>query len=162
MQHEGRPRLCIHARSGAHTDWPQARRFIQHGATCGAELGLVGENFADTCGQIDDADAMLDGFRGRASASRAHRRQAWPIVDGPRITALTRQDPDTQTVTLVLDVTTAIAARDTWVCTRPRAAERACRTTTERDIVPTPPEPVRAPSSGARTAAEKIEMEAEP
>lgn len=116
--------LCIHARSGAHPNWPQARRLRQHGVTCGAELGLVGENFAAACGQIDRADAMLDDLRDRARATRAHRRQAWPVVDSPRITALTRQDPETQTVTLVLSVTTAIAARDTWVCTRLRAAER--------------------------------------
>jgi hypothetical protein len=154
--------LRIHARSGAHPDWPQARRLIQHGVTCGAEFGLVGENVVAACGQIDRAGARLDGIRDRARVSRAHRRQAWPVVDGPRITALTRQDPEIQTVTLVLDVTTAIAARDTWVCTRLRAAERACRTATERDVVPTPPEPARVPRSGARTAAGKIEMEAEP
>jgi hypothetical protein len=154
--------LRIHARSGAHPDRPQARRLRQHGVTCGADFGLVGENVAAACGQIDRADAMLDGLRERARASRAHARQAWPVVDGPRITALTRQDPEIQTVTLVLDVTTAIAARDTWACTRLRTAERACRTATERDVGPTPPEPARAPSSGARTAAEKIGMEAEP
>jgi hypothetical protein len=154
--------LRIHARSGAHPDWPQARRLIQHGATRGAEFDLVGGNVAAACGQIDRANAMLDDLRDRARASRLHRRQTWPVVYGPRITALTRQDPETQTVTLVLDVTTAIAVRDTWVCMRLQAAERACRTAAERDVVPTPPEPARAPSSGERRAAGKIEMEAEP
>ena len=39
-----------------------------------------------------------------------HRRTSWPETDGPRITALARHDPDTGTVTLVLDATTANVA----------------------------------------------------
>jgi hypothetical protein len=35
---------------------------------------------------------------------------AWPETDGPLITALARHDPETKTVTLVLDVTTASIA----------------------------------------------------
>ena len=35
---------------------------------------------------------------------------AWPETDGPRITALARHDPETETVTLVLDATTASIA----------------------------------------------------
>ena len=34
-------------------------------------------------------------------------QQAWPETDGPRILALARRDPETQTVSLVLDATTA-------------------------------------------------------
>ena len=41
---------------------------------------------------------------------RAHPGQAWPDIDGPRITALARQDSETQTVALVLDSTTASIA----------------------------------------------------
>jgi hypothetical protein len=148
----------IHARS----DRTQARRLIQHGATCGAELGPVGENFAAACSQIDRADARLDGLRDRARIGRAHRRQTWPVINGPRITTLTRQDLETQTLTLVLDVTIAIAGRDTQVCTRLRTAQQAWRTATRRDVVPALPEAARAPRSEKRTAAEKIEMEAGP
>ena len=36
--------------------------------------------------------------------------QAWPETDGPRIIALADRDPDSQTVSLILDATTANAA----------------------------------------------------
>lgn len=38
---------------------------------------------------------------------RVHPEQVWPATDGPRILALARRDPETQTVSLVLDATTA-------------------------------------------------------
>jgi hypothetical protein len=60
--------------------------------------------------QIDRADAMLAGLHDRARHGRTHAEQAWPDIEGPRITALARQDPETQTVTLVLDATTASIA----------------------------------------------------
>jgi hypothetical protein len=53
---------------------------------------------------------MLAGLHDRARYGRAHPGPAWPDVDGPRITALARQDSETQTVTLVLDSTTASIA----------------------------------------------------
>ena len=36
--------------------------------------------------------------------------QAWPETDGPRIIALAQRNPDSQTVSLILDATTANAA----------------------------------------------------
>ena len=76
----------------------------------GADLGPVGENFGAACDQIDHADVMLAGLRARTGHGHAHSEQAWPETDGPRITALARHDPETQTVTLVLDTTTASIA----------------------------------------------------
>ena len=41
---------------------------------------------------------------------RSRPRQAWPETDGPPVIALARHDPDSQTVSLILDATTASTA----------------------------------------------------
>ena len=45
---------------------------------------------------------MLARFGDRVRQGRAVPEQAWPDIEGPRILALARRDPDTQTVSLVL------------------------------------------------------------
>jgi hypothetical protein len=85
----------------------QAARLLGYCASRGAHLGPLAEDFASTCDQIDRADLMLAGLHDRIKQGLGPPEQAWPETESPRIIALARQDPQTQTVTLVLDATTA-------------------------------------------------------
>ncbi len=53
---------------------------------------------------------MLADLRQRARQGRAQPAQAWPETDGPQIIALADRDPESQTISLVLDATTANTA----------------------------------------------------
>jgi hypothetical protein len=101
--------LRVHARSGTHPHRSQAVRLMEYATGRGAALGPVGQDFGAACDQIDRADLMLADLRDRAR-QRLAQPQAWPETDGPRIIAIAGRDPESQTVSLILDATTANAA----------------------------------------------------
>src|SRR5438552_1315795 len=110
VSHSLKTQLRIHARSATYSDRPQAARLMEYCIARGADLGSVGEDFGVACDQIDRADTLLASARARARHNSRAPEPAWPETEGPRITALARYDPETGTVTLVLDSTTASVA----------------------------------------------------
>jgi hypothetical protein len=99
--------LRRHARSATYPHRPHATRLMEYATSRSAAPGPVGQDFGATCHQIDRADLMLADLRTRLKQNPQHPEQTWPDTDGPRIIALARHDPQTNTVSLILDTATA-------------------------------------------------------
>ena len=110
ITHELKTQLRLRARSGAYPNQPEAARLLRYSIHRGTQLGPIGENFAGACDQLDRADAMLARLHDRSGHGHAVPEQAWPETGGPPILALARRDPETQTVILIMDATTANTA----------------------------------------------------
>jgi hypothetical protein len=89
-------------------EWATTRRSYERAVRMVAEVRP--EYPSDWCDQIDRADKLLASAHARARHRDRAPEASWPETEGPRITALARHDPDTGTVTLVLDATTASIA----------------------------------------------------
>jgi hypothetical protein len=107
ITHALKTQLRNYARSAGYPYRPQAARLTEYTIARGANLGPVGTDFARICDQMDRADAMLAGLRDRVREGHGMPEAAWPDTDGQQVTAMVRRDPDSRTITLILDATTA-------------------------------------------------------
>ena len=98
---------CASTQLGYLSLQPQAARLLRYHAGRNTELGPIGPDFASTCDQIDRADVMLARLHDQSIHGLAYPEQGWPDTEGPPMIALADRDPDSQTVCLILDTTTA-------------------------------------------------------
>jgi hypothetical protein len=98
--------LRIRGRSPGRPDQPHAARLLAYCHARGSDVGWVGRNFGAACDQIDRADLMLADMHERARHGRTDPAPA-PEADGPQIIALAQANPDTRTISLILDEATA-------------------------------------------------------
>jgi hypothetical protein len=97
----------MHSRSDRYPDRPQAEKLMEYCIGRGTALGPLGERFRAICDQLDQPKVMLAAAVERAKQGIGQLQPTWPERDGPAIVALAHQEPDSQTVSLVLDATTA-------------------------------------------------------
>ena len=106
---ELKTQLRIRGRSPNRPDQPQAARLLEYCRARGKDVGWVGRNFGAACDQIDRADLMLADMQERALQGRSDPAPS-PEADSPPIIALAQANPDSRTVSLILDEATASIA----------------------------------------------------
>lgn len=99
--------LANYARSPGYPHRSKAARLREYVVARGTDLGPIGADFGAICDQIDQADAMLAGLRERTRQGRSTPEAAQPDTGAQQPLVLARRDPDSRTVTLVLDAATA-------------------------------------------------------
>jgi hypothetical protein len=99
--------LANYARSPSFPHRSKAARLREYVVARGTDLGPVGTDFGAICDQIDQADAMLTDLRERTREGRGTPEAARLDAVDQQPLALARRDPDSRTVTLVLDAATA-------------------------------------------------------
>jgi hypothetical protein len=97
-------RECV--RTPGHPQQPQASRLLQYAQARGKNLGPI-RDFAVLCDQVDRADVMLADFHDWAREGRCPPEPTGWDPDAQPVTAVARRDPDSRTVSLILDDTTA-------------------------------------------------------
>ena len=100
--------LRLRGRSPDRPDQPQAARLLEYCRARGKDTGWAGWNFGAACEQIERADLMLAEMHERALQGRCDPA-ASPDADGLPIIALAQANPDSRTVSLVLDATVSTA-----------------------------------------------------
>ena len=109
ISHELKTQLRIRGRSPDRPDQPQAARLLEYCRARGQDTGWIGRNFGAACDQIDRADLMLAQMHERALQGHSDPAPSHE-ADSPQIIALAQANPDSQTVSLILDQATASIA----------------------------------------------------
>jgi hypothetical protein len=107
ISHSMKSQLRLHTRSGLYPHLPEASRLMEYCIARGDDRGPIGMDFGKTCDEIDRADVVLTGLRERARQRQGLPEPTWPDTDGPHVIAKARRDPQSRTVSLIMDAATA-------------------------------------------------------
>ena len=107
ITHSMKSQLRLHTRSGLYPHLPEASRLMDYCIARGVDRGPIGLDFGKTCDQIDQADMVLAGLRERVRQRQGLPEPTWPDTDGPQVIAQARRDPQSRTVSLIMDAATA-------------------------------------------------------
>jgi hypothetical protein len=107
VTHDLKDRLRYQARSPTHPNRPHSARLLQYAVARGTDRGPIGTDFGAVCDQIDQADAMLADLRQRIATSPRTRTTGRRDTSRQQPITMARHDPASQTVSLILDETTA-------------------------------------------------------